>query len=130
MVTANREDAALAGTVGKLLRRIARGATLTPAPEPGVRRECRPRQLDDAAVALRERLPPQLRLTELRGAYPRVLNRVALAWDDPRAFDALIDSLLIDDRPDRQGFPFEVVRELGELRQYYFSMVHPRPAGR
>ena len=129
MVTASRDDSTLANSVGGLLRRIARGATLTPAPEPGVRRENRPRQLDDAAVALLEGLPPQLRLTELRGAYPRVLNRVARVWNDPRAFDALIDSLLIDDRPDRQGFPFEVVRELGELRAYYFSMVHPRPAG-
>lgn len=117
------------GAVLALIRRIARG----PAPGAG-QRPVRPsgvddNRLDDAAVRLLERLPAQLRLVALRGLYPRLLNRLAAAWGDPAAFEAAVDSLLIDQRGGRQGFPFEVLAELTELREYHRS-IRPRGPGR
>jgi hypothetical protein len=113
------------GAVVALLRRIARGAAQGFVSTPSRVRSCRTRRLEERAVRLLETLPPELRMVALRGQYPRLLNRLAAAWHDPREFDRLIDELLIDDRPNRQGFPFEVVRELTELREYYFAMVRP-----
>jgi hypothetical protein len=108
-----------------MLRRIARGAARGFETAPGRVRGCPAGLLDNAAVRLLEGLPADLRLVALRGHYPRLLNRIAAAWSDPRRFDRLIDELLIDDRPNRQGFPFEVVRELTELREHYFATVQP-----
>jgi hypothetical protein len=108
-----------------LLSRIARGAAQSFETAPGRVRGCRASLLEHSAVRLLERLPADLRLVALRGHYPRLLNRIAAAWSDPRRFDRLIDELLVDDRPNRQGFPFEVVRELTELREHYFDTVHP-----
>ncbi len=85
----------------------------------------RGRQLCGGSIRLLETLPPTLRLVALRGQFPRVLNGIADTWHSPESFAALIDSLLIDQRGQRQGFPFEVMTELTELREYYFSMVHP-----
>ena len=113
------------GAVAALIRRIARGATRAAESTPSRVRECRSRKLEDRAIRLLEHLPPELRLVGLRGQYPRILNRLAAAWDNPREFDATIDELLINDRPNRQGFSFEVLTEITELREYYFSMVRP-----
>ena len=77
--------------------------------------------LEPAAIELLETLPPHLRLPTLRGQFPRILNRVAAAWDDPNTFDETIDSLVIDRRGGRQGFPFEVLQELTDLRECHAS---------
>ena len=67
-------------------------------PEHRHRRTNPPNRLDANAIRLLEALPPTVRLTHLRGQYPRVLNRIAGAWNDVEGFNALIDSLLIMDR--------------------------------
>jgi len=41
----------------------------------------------------------------------------------PRRFLALMDDLLIDRRGNREGFPFESVLELTNLREYYLNEV-------
>lgn len=114
------------GAVLALIRRIARG----PAPGAGHRPVRTPgsddNRLDEAAIRLLEHLPAHLRLVALRGLYPRLLNRLAAAWGDAAAFDAEVDSLVIDRRGGRQGFPFEVLAELTELREYHRSI---RPRG-
>ena len=51
--------------------------------------------------------------------FPHVINRLAAHWYEPLLMIRALDSLLIDDRPERQGFPFEVVVELGKLRDLY-----------
>ncbi len=97
----------------------------------GRRRSDRPRTapqvrtLNAQAVALLQLLPPQIRLVALRGAFPRIVNHIAAVWDDPKAFDTYLDSLLIDTRGKRQGFPFPVVAELTELRAYHIRHVRP-----
>ena len=121
-------DAQLQGVVASLIRRISsagrRAAGSTPA---GVRDHAGTR-LEQRTVRLLESLPPELRLVALRGQFPRVLNRIAASWHDAREFRRTIDSLLLDERGRRQGFPFEVLRELTDLRDYYFTMVRPQPA--
>ena len=86
------------------------------------------RTLNEHAVALLQILPPHIRLVALRGGFPRIVNQLAAVWDDPRAFDNYVDSLLIDKRGKRQGFPFPVVAELTELRTYHQRHVRPRGA--
>ena len=48
--------------------------------------------------------------------YPRVANRLAFAWQDPKAVQDVFDDLLIDRRGGRQGFPPLVAAELLRLR--------------
>ena len=115
----------LEGAVKAMIRRIAREAQGQEESVPTRIRGGRARPISDGSIRLLESLPPTLRLVALRGQFPRVLNRIADAWHTPPAFAALIDSLMIDDRGQRQGFPFEVLNELTDLREFYFSMVHP-----
>jgi len=126
MTTSKPDDGQIDGAVRVLIRRIARGGRDPGEPAPARPRAGRGGPLDASAIRLLEQLPPTLRLVALRGQFPRILNRLADAWHSPRAFDALTRSLLIDDRGQRQGFPFEVVTELTELREYYFSTVHAK----
>jgi hypothetical protein len=51
--------------------------------------------------------------------YPHVINKLALAWHRDEAFDAVIDELLFTQRPNRQGFPPGVLRELVDLRSLH-----------
>lgn len=123
-----RESAAKASA-----RAPAGGESPRPPDQPGVRygrRRSDPprsapqvRTLNEHAVALLQILPAQIRLAALRGSFPRIVNHIAAVWDDPRAFDNYIDSLLIDTRGKRQGFPFPVIAELAELRTYHLRHV-------
>jgi len=133
MQASRRADTQIDTVVRSLIRRIAHGGRESEASIPSQIRSAASNQLEGAAIRLLESLPPTLRLMALRGLYPRVMNRIADAWHSPAAFATLVDSLLIDDRGHRQGFPFEVITELTELRDYYFALVHPEarpgPAG-
>jgi hypothetical protein len=70
------------------------------------------------AVRLLQTLPSEIRLVALRGEYPRILNHIAALWDEPKALARYLDSLMIDSRGGRGGFPFQVIAELAELRNY------------
>ena len=50
--------------------------------------------------------------------YPRVLNRLAEVWTRPAMRLAYMNSLLVSDRPSREGFPVEVGVELFRLSGY------------
>lgn len=113
------KDSPIEGAVAALIRRIARGPAPRAESTPARIRAPEDQQLDAAAVRLLEALPAQMRLATLRGEYPRLLNGIAAVWHDPQALDAAIDSLVIDRRGGRQGFPFEVLRELTDLREYH-----------
>ena len=107
-----------------------------PAPRPlvryGRRRSDEPRStagrptLNEQAIALLQVLPPPMRLVALRNGFARIVNHIAAIWDDPQAFDRYVDSLLVDTRGKRQGFPLPVVAELAELRAYPRGHVCPR----
>lgn len=80
---------------------------------------------DAATLRMLESLPSNLRMLHTRRDFPHVLTRIAASWIDPRYFHRVMQSLLIDDRGNRQGFPFAVMNELTELRSYYFTQVRP-----
>jgi len=66
------------------------------------------------------RLPQHLRPINLLMQFPRIVNGVAAAWDNPAAFGELLTDLLYDFRGSRSGFSAEVVRELQGLRAHYY----------
>lgn len=112
-----------------LVVEMLRASTLPPeqpahaepaAPAPAQRRAVSPR-----ALRLVEMLPRGFRLYETRLGYPHVVEQLAEAWHDPRRFASVIDELTLADRPNRAGFPFQVLNELTNLRDHYFAEIHP-----
>jgi len=67
------------------------------------------------------KLPQDVRPINLIGKYPRIVNRIAAAWDYPAAFGEYLTDLLYDFRGGRAGFPAEIVFELRALRDCYYS---------
>lgn len=61
-------------------------------------------------------LPPALRLSYTAARYPHIVNRLAILWNDSRELSRYIDGLLVDDRANRQGFEFETLNELADVR--------------
>jgi hypothetical protein len=80
-------------------------------------------QLDEAGRALLKQLAGKLSLRRTAHDFPHVVNRLAPFGYRPAQMVRGIDNLLIDDRPDRQGFPFAVVTELSELRAFYARLL-------
>src|SRR5215471_9518224 len=76
-------------------------------------------------IAWSQRLPANLRPNAVLARYARIANLLAATWNDSRAFDAYMDSLLTDKRGNRQGFPADVARELATL-----ALAHSRVPGR
>ncbi|HVL56002.1 MAG TPA: hypothetical protein VM491_05830 [Burkholderiaceae bacterium] len=84
----------------------------------------------DAAAASRLQgpryAPPRPPLTQTALRFPWVVQKIQRAWESPRAFDAVMDDLLIDQRGGRRGFPFEVLTELVDLRAWYDAWLKPQ----
>ncbi len=121
-----RKDPPIEDAVAALIQRISQGSSLHGGSIPARIRGYEQSRLDAAAERMLDALPPYMRLPMLRGQYPRLLNRIAAAWDDAPALDAVIDSLLIDERGGRQGFDFEVLWELTALREHHVRAVRGR----
>jgi len=68
-----------------------------------------------------DRLPPDVCPRELARQYARIVNLIALQWNDSEACCAYVDELLVDRRGARQGFPAEVKRELLRLRDHWYT---------
>lgn len=64
-------------------------------------------------------LPPNVRPVALLRHYARIANVIALTWDDPISCIPYMNSLFIDTRANRQGFPPDVLSELREIRRHY-----------
>ena len=77
------------------------------------------------SLAWLESLPPAARPLALATKYPRIVNRIALAWNEPGASRANFDDLVYDSRGSRQGFPPDVHRDLLALREYYYGYAPP-----
>jgi len=65
------------------------------------------------------RLPKERRPFALALSYPRIAERLAAIDTDSSVAIGYLDSLTIDHRGDRDGFPVEVARELMQLRVHY-----------
>jgi hypothetical protein len=66
-------------------------------------------------------LPDAVRPHALLRDYPRIANMIALLWFEPTSdsFHRYMDTLFVDQRGKRKGFPPGVVTDLLELREHY-----------
>jgi hypothetical protein len=78
----------------------------------------------DATVAWMAELPYAVRPSELAQRYPRIANSIAELWRRVARCEEYLDSLLVDQRGDRKGFPPAVAQELTALRAHYAEL-HP-----
>ncbi len=83
-----------------------------------------------ATVRWLEQLPREIQPLALLREFPRIANFMARSWSEQSSIKKYLDSLLIDDRKNRQGFPPEVHVELLNLKDYvdgrYSDSLHPR----
>ena len=86
-------------------------------------------QLSDLARRWVDEMPQGLAPRELAREYPRIANRLALCWGDPKLAMAVLDSLLTDKRGGRRGFPRAVDQELRALRVDARGRVTPDGGG-
>jgi hypothetical protein len=84
-------------------------------------------QLSEAAALLLETIPPPVAPTQLAAEFPRIANRIAGLWKIPRQMDPYLDSLIMDKRGGRKGFPAPIAWELLRLKDYYQTVVYPLP---
>jgi hypothetical protein len=73
-----------------------------------------------------QKLQGRVELATLPEQFPSVLNRIALCWGVPSDLYPLLDGFLVDDRGNRQGFPFKALKELSELLEHHEMYVAPR----
>ena len=64
-------------------------------------------------------LPEDARPVALATRYARIANILAQQWNDPPACGAYFDSLLVDRRGNRQGFPPAVQADIRILLDYF-----------
>ena len=76
-------------------------------------------QLSSAAAGWLRTLPVRLRPMHLCNSFPRVANKIALAWSDGDLADNVFNELLLDRRGNRRGFPPAVAAEILRLHAYH-----------
>lgn len=121
---------------GRLVRPGAAGGAAPGGPmRHGRRRSDQPRAAGSQellglhAQQLLNALPADMRLVALRGEYPRILNHIAALWDESRELERYFNSLMMDSRGGRRGFPFRVIAEIAELRSHRARIGRGRRAG-
>jgi len=73
-------------------------------------------------------LPASIRPLRTGQLYPRIVNRISDLWSQCEYTRLHFQSLLIDRRGDREGFPSDVQAELEALQHYYFEHLSGLPA--
>lgn len=69
-------------------------------------------------------LPAHVRPMELAKRYPRIVNRIALLWNEQALCNKYLGSLILDrSRPDRAGFSAPIAKEIYHLHEYYVEQV-------
>ena len=79
--------------------------------------------LDETSLWIAE-LPANVRPITLARQFPRIANSIAELWRRVARCKEYLDTLVVDERGDRSGFPPEVAQELTELHEYYTAL-HP-----
>lgn len=92
-------------------------------PGPHLREPERPddRVLTSVAVAWVRALPRRHQPAQLIRQYPRIVNKFALVWPDPALTEAYFDSLMVDRRGGRRGFPRDVLTDILQLNEYFIQ---------
>lgn len=85
------------------------------------------RELGERALTILAGLPPAVVPRKTYLLHPGVVTRLLNAWRDPFQFRQRVDELLLDSRPEREGFAFDVVNEITALREHYDRYVQPLP---
>jgi hypothetical protein len=93
-----------------------------PGDRASVRHSCRGSA--DAALWMDD-LPAAVRPVALARRFPRIANSIAELWRRVARCEEYLDTLVVDTRGNRTGFPLEVARELAALRGYYAEL-HPQ----
>lgn len=57
--------------------------------------------------------------------HPRVANRIAKAWPDPKRAEKLLHDLIFDRRAVRRGFPPRIAQEIDRLYRYNAGRLNP-----
>ena len=79
--------------------------------------------LDTTTLWMAE-LPQAVRPVNLARKFPRIANSIAELWRRVARCEEYLDTLVVDLRGDRTGFPPDVAQELTALRNY-FAELHP-----
>lgn len=78
----------------------------------------------DATVAWIAELPIEVRPLALARRFPRIANSICDMWRRVARCEEYLDTLVVDRRGDRSGFPADVAQELTVLRNHYAEL-HP-----
>lgn len=82
--------------------------------------------LDDAVYLWMTQIPEAARPIVLAQQYPRILNKIVNLWLRPLKCDDYLETLIMDTRGDRSGFPHDITVELAQLKIYFDANVsHP-----
>lgn len=63
--------------------------------------------------------------TQLCRHHPRIANRIAKHWADPRRTEKLLHDLMVDRRGNRRGFPARIADEIDRLYRYNAGRLNP-----
>lgn len=83
-------------------------------------------QLSTDGIAFLAQMAGKVSLGHISEDFPHIINKLAPYAYKPSLMIKAIDRLVIDDRPERQGFPFTTVCELAKLRELYCHYLAPR----
>ena len=78
----------------------------------------------DTTLTWMARLPKHVRPMVLAARYPRIANNIADLWRRVARCEEYLDTLVVDRRGNRAGFPPDVAQELNNLRGFYAEL-HP-----
>jgi hypothetical protein len=81
--------------------------------------------LSDEASRWLVELPADVRPIALARKFPRIANSICDLWRRVARCEEYLDSLVVDLRGDRSGFPPDVAKDLHVLRGYYADL-HPK----
>src|SRR4051812_29773373 len=85
-------------------------------------------ELHERTIRWLATLPRRVRPLATGSKFPRVVNRICDLWSQCEYTRLYLQSLLIERRADRRGFPPEIRQELETLQQYYFEHLSGLPA--
>jgi hypothetical protein len=133
----NRSSKSAAAAAGGALRIEPRSAAVMPPPgaaseesssaDAGVpaRLTHTMQQMSPGAQRILLLLPSGVSLASSCAAYPQAVERLLSQWHKPAEFHRALDSMLVDRRGGRQGFPFDVLAEFSALGEYYDLHISP-----
>jgi hypothetical protein len=92
------------------------------------RRELADRRIEERRVSPVQKLRFTDRVPEstVEQKFPHIAKKLTLAWRS-EACALFLGNLIINDRPDRQGFPYDVLEDLLMLNELNSTLINPAP---